>query len=150
MDGLSQDSLDQVIELVSSWGLQVIGAIAVLIVGRWVASFIRRGVTRGLERANTDATLVPFISSMAYYLAITVVVIAVLNLFGIETTSLVAVVGAIILAVGASGTEDVVTILGGVILAVGILASGFLRHTQIDYEVYERLERLEKSASDDD
>ena len=61
---------------------------------------------------------------------------------------LVAVVGAIILAVGASGTEDVVTILGGVILAVGILASGLLRHLQIDYDIYERLERLEKSDDD--
>jgi hypothetical protein len=63
---------------------------------------------------------------------------------------LVAVVGAIILAVGASGTEDVVTILGGVILAVGILASGFLRHVKIDYDIYDRLDRLEKSAPDDD
>ena len=55
--------------------------------------------------------------------------------------NLVAVVGAIILAVGTSGTKDVVTILGDVILAV--------RHTQIDYGVYERLDRLENSAPDD-
>jgi hypothetical protein len=37
MEQVVQGSYDQVIDLVSSWGLQVLGAIAVLIVGRWVA-----------------------------------------------------------------------------------------------------------------
>lgn len=86
--------------LLSTWGLSVVGAIVVLIVGRIAAGAIRSGVRRGLERAGTDGALVPFLSSLAYYGALTVVVIAVLNLFGIETTSLVAVLGAAGLAIG--------------------------------------------------
>lgn len=86
--------------LISTWGLSVVGAIVVLIVGRIVAGSIRSGVRRGLERAGTDGALVPFLSSIAYYVALAVVAIAVLNLFGIETTSLVAVLGAAGLAVG--------------------------------------------------
>ena len=39
-----REMVEQMIELVSSWGLQVIGAIAVLIVGRWAAGFIRNGM----------------------------------------------------------------------------------------------------------
>lgn len=88
------------VEMISTWGLSVIGAIVVLVVGRIFANMIRKNVRRGLERGRTDAALVPFISSMAYYGVLAVVVIAVLNLFGIETTSLVAVLGAAGLAIG--------------------------------------------------
>ena len=110
--------LNTAISMVSEWGLQVLGAIAVLIIGRWVAGMVRRGVTRGLERADTDASLVPFLASMAYYLAITVVLIAVLNLFGIETTSLVAVLGAAGLAVGFALQGTLSNFAAGVMILV--------------------------------
>ncbi len=105
MDANSATStLDLVVEasvaLVSSWGLSVVGAIAVLIIGRWVAGIIRKSATKGLEKASVDAALIPFLSSMVYYVVLAVVVIAVLSLFGIETTSLIAVLGAAGLAVG--------------------------------------------------
>ncbi len=118
MESMVQDSLDQVIALVSTWGLQVLGAIAVLVIGRWIAGLVRRGVARGLERAKADASLVPFLSSMAYYLAITVVLIAVLNLFGIETTSLVAVLGAAGLAVGFALQGTLSNFAAGVMILV--------------------------------
>jgi len=86
--------------LVSTWGLSVVGAITVLILGRWIASIIRRSVTQGLEKASVDTALIPFLSSLTYYAVLAVVVIAVLTLFGIETTSLIAVLGAASLAVG--------------------------------------------------
>ena len=95
-----QSAVDASVALVSSWGLQVLGAIAVLIVGRMVAGWIRSSLTKGLTRAKVDEALIPFFSSMAYYGALAVVGIAVLNLFGIETTSLVAVIGAASLAIG--------------------------------------------------
>ena len=88
------------VELVSTWGLSVVGAIAVLIIGRWMAGIVRRSVTRGLEKASIDSALIPFLSNSTYYAVLAVVVIAVLTLFGIETTSLIAVLGAASLAVG--------------------------------------------------
>ena len=75
MEEMVQGSFEQVAELLSTWGLQVIGAVAVLIIGRWAAGFIRKSVRRGMERAGTDVSLVPFVSSLVYYLALTVVVI---------------------------------------------------------------------------
>ena len=76
------------------------GAIAVLIVGRILAGWARGTTRKGLERAKLDVTLVPFLASLVYYGLITIVAIAGLNLFGIETTSLIAVVGAAGLAIG--------------------------------------------------
>jgi small conductance mechanosensitive channel len=100
MDANAEDLVQTVVTLVSTWGLQVIGALAVLIVGRVVAGSLRRVTRRTLERAQLDAVLVPFLANGVYYLTLIVVVIAVLSLFGIETTSLIAVLGAAGLAVG--------------------------------------------------
>ena len=113
-----QQLLETATTLVSTWGLQVIGAIAVLIVGRWAAGMLKRGATRALERAGTDATLVPFLSSMVYYLVLAVVMIAVLGLFGIETTSLVAVLATAGLAVGLALQGTLANFSSGVMLLV--------------------------------
>ena len=113
-----RETLEGLIELVSAWGLQVVGAIAVLIIGRIVAGALRRGATRALERADTDPTLVPFLSGLVYYLALAVVVIAVLGLFGIETTSLVAVLGAAGLAIGLALQGTLSNFAAGVMLLV--------------------------------
>ena len=99
-----EQTLDQAVqastELISTWGIQVVGALAVLAIGWWVAARLRSGARRGLEATGIDVTLVPFFAGAIYYVALAVVVIAVLNLFGIETTSLIAVMGAASLAVG--------------------------------------------------
>ncbi len=96
----TEETIQYAIDLITQWGLKVVGAIAVLILGRMVAGLLRRGVRKALASRGVDATLVPFVSSLVYYLALAVVVIAVLSLFGIQTTSLVAVLGAAGLAVG--------------------------------------------------
>jgi small conductance mechanosensitive channel len=112
----AQEAANMVVTLVSTWGLQVIGALAVLIIGRWIAGRIRKGVGRALEKTGTDATLVPFFSSFAYYIVIAVVVIAVLNLFGVQTTSLIAVLGAAGLAVGLALQGTLSNFAAGVML----------------------------------
>jgi len=92
--------LDQVLPEVTRWGVRVIGALAVLLVGWLVAKGIRAGVRRALERTRVDATLVPFISKIIYYGVLTFVVLAVLGIFGIQTASIIAVIGAAAFAVG--------------------------------------------------
>ena len=116
--GSAEEALGMVIGLVSTWGLQVIGALAVLIIGRWIARRIRNGVRRTLERAKVDVALVPFFSSMAYYLVLAVVIIAVLNLFGVQTTSLIAVLGAAGLAVGLALQGTLSNFASGVMLLI--------------------------------
>jgi small conductance mechanosensitive channel len=116
MDSMFQDSLEGAIALISTWGLQVIGALAVLILGRWVAGMIRRGMTRSLEKTRIDAALIPFATGIVYYTVLAVVVIAVLSLFGIETTSLIAVLGAAGLAVGLALQGTLSNFAAGVML----------------------------------
>jgi small conductance mechanosensitive channel len=100
MEQNANELIAKVVELTSTWGLKVVGAIVVLIVGRIICGMIRRGVRHSLERSQIDESLIPFLSSTVYYLALAAVIIAVLNLFGVQTTSVVAVLGAASLAVG--------------------------------------------------
>ncbi len=86
--------------LVTQWGLKLVGAIALLLVGRMAAGWARRIVRRSLTRSEVDATLVPFLAKLAYYFVLVVVVIATLGVFGVQTASLIAVLGAAGLAVG--------------------------------------------------
>jgi small conductance mechanosensitive channel len=109
---------DTLIELVTGYGLQVVGAIIVLIVGRMVAGMIRNGIRRSLERAKTDPTLIPFFATGVYYMVLAAVIIAVLSLFGVETTSLIAVLGAAGFAVGLALQGTLANFAAGVMLLV--------------------------------
>ena len=113
-----QSAAETAISMISTWGIRVLGALALLLVGRILAGWVRRSVVKGLERAETDASLVPFLSSMAYYVVLAVVVTAVLNLFGIETTSIIAVLGAAGLAVGLALQGTLSNFAAGVMLLI--------------------------------
>jgi len=111
-------AVEGVVTMLSTWGLRVLGAVAVLIVGRIFAGRVRGATHKGLERAKLDPTLIPFLASLVYYVVITIVLIAVLNLFGIETTSLIAVVGAAGLAIGLAMQGTLSNVAAGVMLMV--------------------------------
>ncbi len=106
------------VTFVSTWGLRVLGALALLAIGRIVAGVVRRSTRRALERGDVDPSLVPFLCSLVYYLTLAVVVLAVLNLFGIETASLIAILGAASLAVGLALQGTLSSFSAGVMLLV--------------------------------
>lgn len=119
MENLNIEQLmTQLSSLVTTYGLKVIGAIVVLIVGRLVARSIRRATQTALKRADMDATLIPFASGLVYALAMAFVVIAVLGLFGIPTASFVAVLGAAGLAIGLAMQGTLSNFAAGVMLLV--------------------------------
>lgn len=106
------------IDLLTQWGFKVLGAIVLLIVGRMVAGVIRKAIRRAMKKADADPTLIPFVSSLVYYLAMAVVFIAVLGIFGIQTTSLVAMLGAAGLAVGLALQGTLSHFASGVMLLI--------------------------------
>jgi small conductance mechanosensitive channel len=115
-----ESAVDQVVQnvvtLVSTWGLQLAGALAVLIIGRFGCEVARKSVRRAMESRRVDASLVPFVSNLVYFTLFAAVVIAVLGLFGIETTSLVAVLGTAGLAIGLAVQGTLSNFSSGVML----------------------------------
>jgi small conductance mechanosensitive channel len=87
-------------DLVAAWGLKVIAAVAIFIIGRWVAKAVRSGVRRMLTKADVDPIIIGFVGSMTYIALLAFVVIAALGQLGIQTTSFIAILGAAGLAVG--------------------------------------------------
>ena len=111
-----QNVWNQVSGLVSTWGLRVVGAIAVLVIGWMVAKGLRASVRRWLKKSEVDDTLAPFITSLIYYGFLTFVILAVLNLFGIQTASFIAVLGAAAFAVGLALQGTLSNFASGVML----------------------------------
>ena len=88
------------VELGTEYGLKLAIAIAIFIVGKWIAKAVRKFVARMLNRAEVDQIVVGFIGNIVYFALLTFVIIAALAQLGIQTTSFIAVLGAAGLAVG--------------------------------------------------
>ncbi len=117
MQAVDAESLiNQFVDVFAQWGLKVLGAIAVLLIGRMVAGWGRKLTRNALERAGVDATIVPFLSGFVYFLILAFVLLAVLGLFGIPTTSIIAVLGAASLAVGLALQGTLANFASGVML----------------------------------
>ncbi len=79
----------------------VIGAIVVLILGLWIAGRVKQLIEKALGKSGKiDTTLSGFLSSLAHYGLIALVVITTLGIFGVPTTSFAAIIGAAGLAIG--------------------------------------------------
>ena len=113
----AQQIIDSIIPVVSQYGLDIIGAIAILVIGWLVAGWVKRAVYNGLSRISSmDETLKPFISSAARYVILVFVIVGVLNQFGVETTSIIAVLGAAGLAIGLALQGTLSNVAAGVML----------------------------------
>jgi small conductance mechanosensitive channel len=91
---------EQVASFVEKYGLPILFAILILILGAWAAKMIRGIVTRLLGKRNLDPIIVGFIGNFTYILLMVFVVLAALNKVGVQTTSFVAIIGAAGLAIG--------------------------------------------------
>jgi small conductance mechanosensitive channel len=99
--------------------LHLVGAIAILIIGFWIAGRADFLVGRALRNSkHIDEMLRGFFSSIARYFVLTVTVLAVLSQFGIQTTSLVAVIGAASLAIGLALQGTLSNLAAGVMLLI--------------------------------
>jgi len=105
-------------DLMTEWGLSALGAVAVLVVGSWIAKRIRKGLRTRLGKAGLDPMLVPFTASMVYWGLMAFVVIAVLGIFGVPTASFIAVVGAAGLAVGLALQGTLSSFASGVMILI--------------------------------
>ena len=92
--------VEDVIQVVAKYGLQVIGALLILIFGRIGAGIARKVTRKAMDKAGVDPTITGFVKQFAYIIVIVVAVLASLSKFGIQTTSFVAVLGAAGFAIG--------------------------------------------------
>ena len=81
-------------------GIQVLAAIAFLVIGRWIIGKVVTGVRSAMERSKVDPTLIKYLGSMLAVVLNIVLVIGILGYFGIQTTSFAALIAGAGVAIG--------------------------------------------------
>ncbi len=107
---------DMVINYASEYSLKIIGAIAIFIIGRWFVKKLTILSKTLMLKSKLDLTLVEFSESILYFVLLLAVIVASLNTLGIETTSFVAVFGAVGLAVGLALKDSLANIGAAVLI----------------------------------
>lgn len=99
------------------FGLKVIGALIVLVIGlrvaRWLSGLIRK---LALQHEEIDDTLGNFIASLVRWFLNAALVIAILQIFGVQATSFVAILGGLTIAIGLSMQGALGNIASGVMI----------------------------------
>ncbi len=104
-------------ELAIIYGINGLGALTIGFIGWWAASFAERLTYRGLMVSkHMDRTVAAFVSNLAKYAVIVVSFVLILQVVGIQATSLVAVLGAASLAVGLALQGTLSNMAAGVML----------------------------------
>jgi len=113
-----EDIIKQLQAVVAQYGLQVLGALATVIIGIWLATILSKSLGKVLNKKSVDQTLVKFVVSLVKIALITFVIISAASQVGIQTASFVAVIGAAGLAIGFALQGSLSNLAAGVMLII--------------------------------
>ncbi len=106
----------EIVNVLARYGLQVLGALAIFLVGRWLSKVVSGLIARGLTKAKVDPTLVPFVENLTYVVLLVLVIVAALQSMSVPMTSAVTVIGAAGLAIGLAWQGSLANFAAGVLL----------------------------------
>ena len=115
LSALNVEGDSEMIALITFWGMRVITALAILIAGWVIGNWISKRI-KGLKRL--DDTLKSFLGGLAKYAILAIAFVAVLGQLGVQTASLLAVLGAAGLAIGLALQGTLSNVAAGVMLLV--------------------------------
>ena len=110
--------LQRIYEYLATYWLQVVGAIVILVVGRWLAKLISKLIAKAMTKAKVDKTLANFAQNISYIALLVFVVIAALDKLGVRTTSFAVIVGAAGLAIGFALQGSLANFAAGIMLII--------------------------------
>lgn len=108
--------LSKLQEWIVLYGVNVVSAIVILLIGRWAAMAIRALIRKLLQKKHVDDTLISFAVNLTYAAVLAFVIIAALAKLGIQTASFIAVLGAAGLAVGLALQGSLANFAAGVLM----------------------------------
>ena len=101
-----------------SFAIKIIAAIAIFFVGRMIARVVTNGIRKFMASQEVEKILETFVSNVVYWALMTFVIIAAINQVGVQTTSLIAIVGAAGLAVGLALQGSLANFAAGVLIVM--------------------------------
>ena len=109
-------NLELIQSLLLPWTIKIAVALAIFIIGRWIARWLTNTARKVMRKSNMDQMLIDFLGNIVYTVLIIAVVMAALDQLGIQTTSLLAVFGAAGLAIGLALKDSLGNFSSGVML----------------------------------
>jgi small conductance mechanosensitive channel len=116
--GIMETFNEQLVIFVTTYGIKIIGAIIILILGRIIAGLGRKIVSKILERSETDPSISAFVGNLTYFLILVFAVLAALAKFGVQTASFVAILAAAGFAIGFALQGSLANFAAGVLILV--------------------------------
>ncbi len=117
MEGMDITALIESVQaLAVEFAVNVLAALAIFIVGRWAAKLAHRLTHRALQRMGTDALVIRFAANMVKILVLAAALLAAVNQLGVQTASLIALLGAAGLAVGLALQGSLAHFAAGVLI----------------------------------
>ena len=107
---------DLVKDYLIPFGIKLLAAIVVLILGRWIIKITKKGLTRMMLRRNADPSLHSFVTSLISVLLTFFLIMAIVGILGINTSSLVALLASAGLAIGMALSGTLQNFAGGVMI----------------------------------
>jgi small conductance mechanosensitive channel len=101
-----------------NWGLQLIGAIAALIIGLWVIRMIMKAISKIFEKRSIDETLQPFLLTSLGFILKLLLIISIAGIVGMPMASFAALLAGVGLAIGAAFNGSLGHIASGVMLLI--------------------------------
>ncbi len=111
-----QENMDKIFSYLVLYGLNVVFAALIFFIGKFIARFVSRLVEQMMDKVHVEKTLVSFLKNLTYIGLMVVVIIAALGKLGVQTTSLIAVLGAAGLAVGLALQGSLSNFAAGVLI----------------------------------
>lgn len=102
--------------LAVGWGVRIVAALLIFLVGLSVARWLSRIAERGLASADVEPTAVQFLRKLAYVILLVLLLLTALSVVGVPMTSMIAVLGAAGLAIGLALKDSLANIASGVML----------------------------------
>jgi small conductance mechanosensitive channel len=113
-----KDIIPELKKYITEFGVHIVSAILILLIGLWIARLVTRLLKKVLIKRNVDLTLVGFLSSALRFVFYLFVIIAAVGQLGIETTSIIALLGAAGLAIGLALQGSLANVAAGVMLII--------------------------------
>ena len=118
MEALLNSDSDYLNLYIIPWGINLIMALLIFVLGRWVARGVSSLSKRVMGKAGVEEILISFIGNMLYFALLVVVVIAALDRLGVNTSSVLAIFAAAGLAIGLALKDSLSNFSAGVMLVL--------------------------------
>jgi len=118
LDMDTAEIINSITQIAADFGLRVLYAVLIIVIGRWVVKLLLKIIKAALEKTTVEETVRIFVVNLLNTLLMVIIFIAAINQLGIETTSIIAMLGAAGLAIGLSLQGSLANFAAGILIVI--------------------------------